>query len=369
MKKLLLLIVPLIVLSCQTKQNYRYRPASNQYAKGFELESGDKYDKITVFSPWKAGDTLALYYLIREENTATPSDGIRIKIPIKRLTTTSCTQIGFLSELGEIGSVSGVCNPYIVYNHDLQEAVNAGAVADVGDAMTPNVELILRSAPDAVMVSTSAQGDAATEKLLSLGAKVIFNNEWTENDPLARAEWLRFTAAFFDKLPLADSIFQQEVEKYNNLKNIVATTNPKKKSIMSGNNFRGTWYVPAGNTYMGVLFRDADAKYFYEKDSSLFSIPLNIETVVRNFADADVWVGAAANSLDELRTKDKKHTWFNAYRTKQVYNFYARTTAMGGNDFWETGVVHPALILQDIINILYPDILEDKELYFAKQLE
>ena len=106
---------------------------------------------------------------------------------------------------------------------------------------------------------------------------------------------------------------------------------------------------------MGRLFADAGAEYRYSKDMRSESIPLTTELVLREFGNADVWVGCSARSLDELAQIDSKHKWIKAYQNGRVYNFWRRTTATGGNDFWERGVVHPEEILEDLIHVLYPD--------------
>lgn len=354
--------------SCARKQPYSTRPESNNYAKGFAIIPAEDYTTVLAYSPWQEGEILATYYLVKSDQVSVPKDGIKLRIPVQRLTITSCTHIGFLKALGQLGAVYGVCSPEIVYNREVFEPADGHEVMNVGDAMTPDVERIIRTAPEAVMVSTYAQGDAATEKLRNLAVPIIYNNEWTENDPLARAEWIRFVGAFFDCLPLADSIFAEVVTSYEAQK--AQTENlSNRRTIMSGNNFRGTWYMPAGSTYMGVLFKDAGADYFYANDTSHFSLPLGIETVIHNFSHADVWVGCPASTLAELAQMDEKHTWFKSFQTGEVYNFARRSTPQGGNDFWETGVVRPDYILSDLIRILYPDLSKDTTFYFSEHLQ
>lgn len=135
---------------------------------------------------------------------------------------------------------------------------------------------------------------------------------------------------------------------------------------MSGMSWRGTWYVPAGGTFMGNLFRDAGAEYKYEDNPSTSSIPLTMEQAIQDFAQADVWVGCEATSLKELEAIDKKHTWFNAFQTGLVYNFRRRALPSGANDFWETGTVHPERILQDLQHILEGDTTQ---LHYAEKLK
>ena len=361
------LLVCFFAVSCSMKQPYSAESESNRFAKGFTISHNEDFTTIVAYSPWQEGDVLARYYLVKSDSISVPRDGIKLLVPLRRLTITSCTHIGFLKELGELDAVYGICSPEIVYNREVFTPSDGHEVMHVGDAMTPDVERIVRTAPDAVMVSTYAQGDVATEKLRTLGLPVIYNNEWTENDPLARAEWIRFVGAFFDCLPKADSIFDEVVASYNGLKKLTADLQGRR-TIMSGNNFRGTWYMPAGSTYMGQLFHDAGADYFYANDTSHFSIPLGIETVIHNFSDADVWVGCPARSLAELAQMDEKHTWFKSYKHGEVYNFARRTTETGGNDFWETGVAHPDYILSDLIKILYPNLVKDREFFFSEHL-
>ena len=136
---------------------------------------------------------------------------------------------------------------------------------------------------------------------------------------------------------------------------------------MSGNNFRGTWYVPSGKNYLAYLFKDAGADYPFYEDERETSIPLTIEETIRYFHDADVWVGAGGNSLAELAEMDEKHTWFKAYQDGRVYNWRKQTKAGGPNNFWERGVVHPEEMLEDVIHILNnaPDSLLHFEAVFV----
>ena len=369
LKTILIVFCGLMLMAgCQRKSANESTIFTNQFAKGFTIIECENWTKLVVFSPWQSGQILQIYYLVQSEKADVPKDGIRLEVPIRRIALTSCTHIGFLKALNCMESVYGICSPEIVYNQELFEPKDGHQVINTGDAMTPNVELIVRTSPDVVMVSTYAQGDAATAKLNSVGLPVLYNNEWTENDPLARAEWIRVVGALYDKLDEADSIFAEVVRSYDALK--VKTEQVKKKrTIMSGNNFRGTWYMPAGQTYMGKLFEDSGADYAFQNDTSHFSIPLGIESVIHTFRNADVWVGCPAKSLAELAQMDEKHTWFKAFQQGEVYNFAKRTTPTGGNDFWETGVVRPDYILQDLIKTLYPELLMDKEFFFSEQLK
>ena len=164
-----------------------------------------------------------------------------------------------------------------------------------------------------------------------------------------------------------DSVFAEVEMKYEALKNNQSQfTNYQSAKIMSGNNFRGTWYVPSGKNYLAYLFRDAGAQYPFYDDERATSIPLTVEETLHYFCEADVWVGAGANTLAELKALDGKHTWFKAYQNGRVYNWRKQCKAGGANNFWERGVVHPEEMLEDVIHILNND--PDSLLHFAAHL-
>ena len=129
---------------------------------------------------------------------------------------------------------------------------------------------------------------------------------------------------------------------------------------MVGGNFKGTWYVPSGNSYMGRAFADAGANYFYKNEtSSSVSLGLNFETILNNFHDADVWLNAPTVSLDALMQMDSRHNLFRSAREGRVFGFHARTLPDGANDFWESAVARPDLVLKDLIWALHPNLLPE----------
>lgn len=53
-------------------------------------------------------------------------------------------------------------------------------------------------------------------------------------------------------------------------------------------------------------------------------------------------------------------------REGRVYNNNRRTNPSGGNDYWESGVIHPDLILQDLIRIFHPELTDAEPTYYRK---
>ncbi len=311
-------------------------PVGNKYATGFQITETDSGTVVEVFQPYQR---------------------VCVKEPMHRLGTMSTVQVGFLYALDAIDCLAAVCNPELIYTPVKGDEI------DLGDSMKPSAERVLQAGLDALLAVNYGQYDnLEAARIEKLGVRTIYINEWQEGSPLARAEWIRVLGALTGKLPQADSIFGEVESKYNGL----IANSQEPIAIMSGNNFRGTWYVPSGKNYLAYLFKDAGAQYPFYDDERATSIPLTVEETLRYFHDADVWVGAGGNSLAELAEMDEKHTWFKAYQDRRVYNWRKQRLPNGANNFWERGVVHPEEMLEDVIHML--NNAPDSTLHFAERL-
>ena len=338
-----------------------------RYAKGFDVFYGDNYKIVVVYNPWKEGEMQQIYYLVGNKEVETPNDGLKVVVPVENIAISSCTHVEFLNLLGEINSVAGVCTPHLIYNDDIRKRYADGKIQSLGDAHNVNLEQLVHLRLDIYIAASYNQQDEQAKRLQQSGVKLVFNNEWTEQSLLARAEWIKFVAAFYNKEQLADSIFSGIEKDYIEASRIAQAVE-NKPTVMAGGNFKGTWYMPSGASYMGRLFADAGADYFYKNDSSTnASLALNFETVLGNFHDVDVWLNAPTTSMSALMQMDERHGLFRAVREGRVFGFYARTLPDGANDFWESAVARPDLVLKDLIWALHPYLLPNYEpIYIIK---
>jgi len=361
-----------LFFSCTTKnaKNTEAQTADSlklNYAEGFSIRYFPGYKAVIVYSPWIKGTEYARYYLVTDANIKTPADGTKVKIPLQTLVATSVTHFEFLSLLGEIQTIAGVCSPDIIFNEQIRKRVGAGQIANLGDAFNINVEKTLQLKPQAVMMSGYNQNDPYALRVSQAGIPVLFNNEWMETSLLARAEWIKFVGVFYNKEKMADSIFADVEKRYTDIRD-KAKAVTRKPNVMAGSNFRGTWYMPAGRSFMGRLFADAGASYYFASDTTSGSLPLNVEMVLKNFSTSDVWLNCSFNSIHDLVKADSKHALFNPVKMGKVYNFNKRMLPSTANDFWESAVARPDLLLSDVIAILHPEILPGYKLVYAAQL-
>lgn len=373
MKKILYFIVIAILCACnQSQKSQSQLPIPNdtlnvKYSDGFRLYYYDDYKLIEIYNPWVKNEIQQRLYLVSDEYVKTPSDGQKIVVPVQNIAISSSTHVEFLNLLSELSTVKGVCTPHLIYNDDIRSRYANGNIVSLGDAHNVNLEQLLHLKPDVYFVASYNQQDEQAKRLQQSGVNLAFNNEWTEQSLLARAEWIKFVAAFYNKEQLADSLFSQIEDDYLEV-SAIAQSVSHRPTVMAGGNFKGTWYMPSGTSYMGRLFADAGADYFYKNEASTSaSLALNFETVLNNFHNADVWLNAPTATLNALIQMDERHNLFHSAREGRVYGFYGRTLPDGANDFWESAVARPDLVLKDLIWALHPDLLpEYQPIYILK---
>jgi len=336
-----------------------------QFAKKFSVYYYADYKKVTVKN--SRNENSNIYYLVKNNSVKTPTDGQKIVVPLRTLACGSATLYEFLNLIGEINSVVAVTNANVAYNQTIRNGILNGKIDDLGDALNINVEKVLKIQPSALIMSGYNAVDKRAERIAQSGIPLIINNDWQESNILGRAEWIKFIAVFFNKEKIADSIFSQIANSYKSAKNNIFKAE-KKPTVMSGANFRGAWYMPGGQSFMAQLFNDAGADYFYKNNSSTESLPLTFETALKNFANADFWLNCDYLSMAQLRSVDEKNMLFKPAQKGNVWNFNRRILPDGANDFWESGIAHPDLLLLDLIHILYPQN-DDYQFVYAKKLE
>ena len=349
-----------------------YFKSNIKHAKGFKIELHEGYKELSVLDPWNKGKIFQKYYLIprgAKEEINLPSDGQVIEVPVRSIAALSSTQIGILNFLGVSDRIVAVSLPDRVFNVGLSERVKSGEVVGVGHNTTLDFERIVDLSPELVMVAGFMKISNDETKLIKAGLPVAFNIEWMESSPLARAEWSKFIAAFFNMEHRADELFTDLENRYSKVKSEISHINDKP-DVISGYHYKGIWYMPGGQSYLAQLLRDAKGEYCWFSDSTQGSIPLSFEVVLEKQSGSKIWFGPAhCQSLKEMKDLDERYTLFQAYKDGQVYSVTKRTNDKGANDYYESGVIQPDLLLKDVAKVLHPELFPDYELYFYQKLE
>ena len=144
----------------------------------------------------------------------------------------------------------------------------------------------------------------------------------------------------------------------------------ERLTILWNTPFNNAWTVPSQESWVGQLLADAGVNWVLMDEAEGVNEDFAFEAVFEAGFDVPLWVTNAfqVSTLDQLTALDARYADFAAFEYGEVYNNNARENANGGNDFWETGITNPHLILQDLVKIFYPDLLPDHDLVFYQKL-
>ncbi|MCA1917340.1 ABC transporter substrate-binding protein [Methanospirillum hungatei] len=371
-------LIPLPVFADNKIQNVEQDQVYPEYATGFSVEYHEDYKVVTVTKPWRGSDESYTYVLVKPGvNPPHLGKGEEIiTIPSERFVSLSSTYLPYLPILGITSSLKGVTNPNTVYTPEVRNLIQEGKVLDVsgggsGMATGINLETLIDLNPDLVMTYATGQPEYdAHPKLQEAGIPVVLNAEYMEEDPLGRAEWIKFISVFFNREKEANAYFEEIKKEYQSLEKSVHSRNDTYPTVFVNNNWHGTWNMAGGRSFVAELLRDAGADYLWSDDTTTGSIPLDFEIVYDRAQKADYWLNpGTAMTLQELLGEDARYSEFAAVKSKKIYNNNARVNAGGGNDYWESGVAHPEVILKDLIKIFHPEVVSDHNLVYYRHLD
>lgn len=353
-------------------QDYFPNKVKINYATGFAVEYHNHYKVVTIKNPWQNAKTQFQYVLV-QCGTPTPpgfNQAQIITVPVNSVVALSTTHLPHLAKLGLVDKLIGISNTQQVNTPAVIERIKEGKITQLGNNSNVDIEKLLALNPD--LVTTFGTGNSQTDsygKLTEAGLKVGINAEYMEDTPLGRSEWLKFTALFFNQEEKAENIFQEIADKYTQIAT-KAQSVKNRPTVFVGFNFKGTWFMPGGKSYVAKYLNDAGGNYLWNDDPSNGSLPLSFEVVLERAAKADYWLNSSQSwqSLKDVVAEDSRYGDFQAVKTGNIYNNNARVNADGGNDYWEGGISNPDIVLADLIKILHPELLLEHQLFYYREL-
>ncbi|MBA5628651.1 ABC transporter substrate-binding protein [Moheibacter lacus] len=276
----------------------------------------------------------------------------------------------YMDVLGLAEKIKGVSEPDYIYNEKIQSLIQQKKIEIIGNFNELDIEKILMNKPD-IFISTSNPNLAKFHaQLESEGIKIIYIDEYLEESPIGKAEYLKVFGKLFGKEKEANQLFQEVERNYMEIQNTIGKQKKNAPKILSNQMYGDIWYLAGGKSYQANLIKDAGGKYIWESDESSRTLNLSFETVFEKAHDADIWVNAGDfDSKAELLASYPNYAWFSAFKSGEIYNWSNRKSQTGANDYFEMGTVRPDWILKDLAAIFHPELFPGHELYFYRKLE
>lgn len=354
-----------------------------------DAEDADyQYAEVNVANPWKAGTLLHRYILIpkgkegdetvarlalqRTSGMGCTTDTVRT--PVERSAVFIAPHCQLMYEMGCQQAIRGVCDlDYINIPDVKKRAASAGkaagkasagnasagnSIVDCGSSMAPDIERIIALTPEAILLSPF-ENSGGYGKLDKLHIPIIEAADYMESSPLGRAEWMKFYGMLFGNEegksngisgscePKADSLFAKIEKEYLKLKAEVAGY-PKGLSILTERKTGNVWYVPGGQSTIGILLKDANARYIFEDDEHSGSLAMSPEQILAKGKQVDVWAfkyfGGAPLSQAQLLQEYDGYKALAAFSRGNIYQVDTSTVP-----YFELTSFHPELLLREFI--------------------
>ncbi|WP_323370449.1 ABC transporter substrate-binding protein [Xanthomarina sp. F1114] len=344
------------------------------HAKGFEIKHHENFTSLIIKSPWPESKKTYHYALVHKNMASKVTlnkdnfDGI-ITVPIEKMVVTSTTHIPALELLEVENTLIGFPGTDYISSEKTRARVDNGSIRELGKNEGINTEVLLEIRPDVVIGFGMDNNNKSFDNIKKAGIPVIYNGDWVEHSPLAKAEWIKFFGVLYNKRTEADSIYNTIEKNYLEAK-ALASDAKNKPTVLSGAMHKDMWYLPNGTSTEAQILKDAHVDYLWSETEGVGSLSLNFEVVFEKAKNAQLWINPSYyTSYEALEKANPHYTKFEAFKNKNMYTFANTKGATGGVLYYELGIARPDLVLKDIIKVCHPELLENYTPYFFKPLE
>lgn len=392
-------LVVLLVVACQGGKTASGEGGDTLQMKYAELltivkHNDGAYTEAIIENPWKKGTTLHKYILVPkgnegDETVARLKDDIRenatlqmgshcdiVRTPLESNVVFTAPHCQLMYELGCKNAITGVCDKDYINIPDIKERVKLSdgkastsdtdkVIIDCGSSMQPDIERIIALKPEGLFISPF-ENSGGYGKLDKLHIPIIETADYMETSPLGRAEWMKFYGLLFKSEERSDSLFSSIEKEYLALKAEAAKL-PQGLSILTERKMGSVWYVPGGKSTMGILLKDANAKYIFADDTHSGSLAYGPERILSKGTQIDVWAfkyfGGKALSKSDLLAEYEGYKVLKAFNSNSIYQVDTST-----QPYFELTSFHPEILLREFIILAHPKATQFGKLRFYQHL-
>lgn len=392
-------LLVLLVVACQGGKTASGEGGDTLQMKYAELltivkHNDGAYTEAIIENPWKKGTTLHKYILVPkgkegDETVARLKDDIRenatlqmgshcdiVRTPLESNVVFTAPHCQLMYELGCKNAITGVCDKDYINIPDIKERVKLSdgkastsdtdkVIIDCGSSMQPDIERIIALKPEGLFISPF-ENSGGYGKLDKLHIPIIETADYMETSPLGRAEWMKFYGLLFKSEERSDSLFSSIEKEYLALKAEAAKL-PQGLSILTERKMGSVWYVPGGKSTMGILLKDANAKYIFADDTHSGSLAYGPERILSKGTQIDVWAfkyfGGKALSKSDLLAEYEGYKALKTFNQNSIFQVDTST-----QPYFELTSFHPEILLREFIILAHPKATQFGKLRFYQHL-
>ena len=293
-----------------------------------------------------------------------------VEVPLQTVAANDDGEITRLSALGLADQIVAMGGGGI-YDEELRRRWEDKKIASIGYSFhrAPQPEVLVELNPDLLLLYAYDHGRMESlERCRDLGINAIPQFAWAEPSFLGKAEWIKFTALFFNKEKEAEELFTQIADRCQELMQLTAEQASKPKAFMLYHPSSDSDWSAHRNDFYASFLSAAGAINVLADNGPSHPVGINNEMLLAKGKDADFWLinntsdqdWAPATYLQSFRSYQQQHVFHYQKRTRHEHNAY---------DWYETPEVRPDLVLEDLVSIFYPELLPNHELLFFDKVK
>ena len=371
MKHTLLLAIAVCFLqACANRTNISEQSGENvefKYATNLKISKLDSCWVAELRNPWDSAKLLHSYVIVPADSVlpSTLPNGTLVRTPLRKALVFTSVHVGLLCSLDAAAQIAGVCDAEYLQQPLVNQLIADGTIADAGNAMSPDIEKVIKMAPDAILLSPFENGGYGT--IGKTGIPIIECADYMEVSPLACAEWMRFYGLLFGRESVADSLFAVVERNYCSLRDS-ALMSKERPTLLTDMKTGAAWYVPGGCSTTGRFYIDAGANYLFADQQKSGAVPLAFETVFERAHNADYWLFKYNRPTDytytSLAVENELYTQFAPYNNHCIFG--CNTSYI---PYYDEVPFRPDWFLRDLVKIFHPDMLPDYNLRYYTELK
>jgi iron complex transport system substrate-binding protein len=339
MNKTLILFILIGVTSCTKVELITTK---NDYSNLFKIEV--KNELTTIVTANEFGSKLS---------------ELRFSKPYQKVVLLNTTYLSYVKALGKEGSVVGITDCERVVSYYSEKDSAAFVVDCVGKNGVLNLELITALQPDLIVCNSYQQAELKAFKNIDF----LIVNEFWEDHPLGRAEWVRVFGHLFGVSSKSTTIFAALNNSYRDQLATVEGQEVKqaKPNVYSLSRFSSNYFLPGCESLISRVLLDSKCEV-YCIDSVSRSTEISQEQQMLACGEQDYllffdWLPNARSRKEVIAELGVE----NCFKGDVVY---CNTTA---TNYFEGSIMEPDILIRNLYQVLYQNHVETKYFTLLKE--
>ena len=317
-----------------------------------EYKGEHAYSKLFVLTKSKQGDVVVTIDQLGKELSK-----VVFSSPYQNVVMLNTTYLPYVKALGAQNMIKGIVNKERLgsYYFGSGKGIEKGLekVRSVGENGVLNIELIASLNPDLIICNSYQKKD-----LEMFGdVDVLVVNEFWENHPLGRAEWIKVFGVLLGKQAKAKTCFLELKKKYEQQKEVMGMQAQKKTKLYNLSRFSSSYFLPGCQSLVSKLIADAQCEVVCLSETAK-SMEISKESVLAICKSSDYLLyfdgSSEEKSVDQVK-KDLGIT--DCFDGKVIYCNTLQTS------YFEKSILEPQIVVSDLYQIVHQD--QKKTSYFT----